>query len=56
MSSGTPVIICPQLASWRTSPFTRVRSLISATGDAAAASSSTGPSGANVSSALPRIH
>jgi len=56
MSSGTPVIICAQLASWRTSPFTRVRSLISATGGAAAASSSTGPSGANVSSALPRIH
>ena len=56
MSSGTPVIICAQLASWRTSPFTRVRSRISATGGAAAASSRTGPSGANVSRALPRIH
>ena len=37
MSSGTPVIICAQLASWRTSPFTSVRSRISATGGAATA-------------------
>ena len=56
MSSGTPVIIWAQLASWRTSPLTRVRRVISPTGGAAAASRTTGPSGANVSSALPRIH
>ena len=53
ISSGTPVIICAQLASWRTSPLTSVRSVISPMGGAAAASSTTGPSGANVQRLAP---